>query len=126
MVDCPNQAGVFNGNIIIVKPIKQGELDRFYRQNNNVTVILRGMREVVVVLSDSPQGHKVALRNIKDQENIIKYGYPIGDAICDLIKGKHIHVRNIKTNLLETQSYSYRPIFKCVGGVDSETFMGYR
>jgi len=84
------------------------------------------MRERFVVLSDIPQGHKVALRNIKDQENIIKCGYLIGDAICDLIKGEHIHVRNIKTNLLETQSYSYRPNFKRVEGVDSETFMGYR
>ena len=60
---------------------------------------------VSVQLEGELSGHKVALRDINKGENIIKYGYPIGYAICDIKQGEHIHTHNIKTNLSGVLKY---------------------
>ena len=71
-------------------------------------------------------GHKYALRDIKCGEDIIKYGNPIGHAICDIKKGEHVHTHNVKTNLSGNLEYSYEPKFHDTPTVDSDrTFMGY-
>jgi (2R)-sulfolactate sulfo-lyase subunit alpha len=44
-----------------------------------------------------PIGHKVALRDIKSGETIVKYGEDIGRAVADIRKGEHLHVHNVKT-----------------------------
>ena len=71
-------------------------------------------------------GHKYALRDIKEGENIIKYGNPIGHATCDIKKGEHVHTHNVKTNLKGNLEYTYEPVFY---DIDEEsqgrTFMGY-
>jgi (2R)-sulfolactate sulfo-lyase subunit alpha len=46
---------------------------------------------------DIPIGHKLALKDIKSGETIIKYGHDIGKAIADIKAGAHAHVHNIKT-----------------------------
>ena len=71
-------------------------------------------------------GHKYALRDIKLGENIIKYGNPIGHAICDIKKGEHVHTHNVKTNLSGNLEYTYEPKFYDIPKEDSgRTFMGY-
>lgn len=57
--------------------------------------------------SDITRAHKFALRAIKNGENIIKYGYPIGHAIADIQQGEHVHAHNIKTNLGGVIEYAY-------------------
>ncbi len=52
-------------------------------------------------------GHKYALCDISSGENIIKYGSPIGHAICDIKKGDHVHTHNVKTNLSGNLEYTY-------------------
>ena len=42
MIDIANEKGVFDGNIAIIKPISFGSLERFDKQNNLYTVVLRG------------------------------------------------------------------------------------
>ena len=71
-------------------------------------------------------GHKFALRDIKEGENIIKYANPIGHAICDIKKGEHIHTHNMKTNLSGNLEYKYEPEFTPIKKVETDkTFMGY-
>ncbi len=71
-------------------------------------------------------GHKYALRDIAEGENIIKYGNPIGHAICDIKKGEHVHTHNIKTNLSGNLEYTYEPVFYDIPEEDKNaTFMGY-
>ena len=71
-------------------------------------------------------GHKYALRDIKEGENIIKYGNPIGHAICDIKRGEHVHTHNVKTNLCGNLEYSYDPKFHDTPAVPTDrTFMGY-
>lgn len=55
-------------------------------------------------------GHKYANRDIRNGENIIKYGYPIGRACADIKKGEHVHSHNLMTNLSSINDYSYMPI----------------
>ena len=78
---------------------------------------------VDINLSD---GHKYALRDIKCGENIIKYGNPIGHAICDIKAGEHVHTHNTKTNLSGNLEYSYTPTFYDIPEEEKgRTFMGY-
>lgn len=71
-------------------------------------------------------GHKYALRDIKCGENIIKYGNPIGHAICDIKRGEHVHTHNVKTNLSGNLEYNYEPKFYDTPAVATDrTFMGY-
>ena len=41
----------------------------------------------VTALEDIPQGHKMAVKPIKNGENVIKYGFPIGHATADAAPG---------------------------------------
>ena len=79
---------------------------------DNVAVALRDLKkgevyEGVSLIEDIPCGHKFALTDIKENENIIKYGYPIGHAKQFILKGSHVHVKNTKTNLGEELTYTY-------------------
>jgi len=46
---------------------------------------------------DIPIGHKLAIKDIKAGDTIIKYGVDIGKAIKDIRAGEHLHVHNVKT-----------------------------
>ena len=63
--------------------------------------------DTFTIFSDIPGGHKVALSDIKKEEKIIKYGYPIGAAKEDIEKGQHVHAFNIHTLLSEDAEYTY-------------------
>lgn len=63
----------------------------------------------VTLKEDIAKGHKVALREIAEGENVIKYGYPIGHATCPIAEGEWIHSHNIKTNLSDEIEYTYVP-----------------
>lgn len=44
-----------------------------------------------------PLGHKIALRDIKAGDTILKYGHDVGRAVADIGKGRHVHTHNLKT-----------------------------
>lgn len=81
---------------------------------------------VAVRLEGELNGHKVALRDIKKGENVIKYGYPIGYALEDIKAGEHVHTHNIKTNLSGVLEYKYEPQRNEIPETEKRTFMGYR
>ena len=45
----------------------------------------------VILKEDVARGHKVALRDIAQGENVVKYGYPIGHATEAIPAGSWIH-----------------------------------
>ena len=49
----------------------------------------------VVAVEAIPRGHKIALRAIRAQDAVIKYGSPIGTASCDIAPGDHVHTHNV-------------------------------
>ena len=63
----------------------------------------------VVLVADVATGHKVALRDIAEGENVIKYGYPIGHATAPIARGEWVHSHNLKTNLHDNLEYTYEP-----------------
>lgn len=64
---------------------------------------------VAVALQDLPgipAGHKFALRDIAEGEDVIKYGYPIGHATRAIAKWELVDHHNLATNLSGTLDYS--------------------
>jgi (2R)-sulfolactate sulfo-lyase subunit alpha len=51
----------------------------------------------VTALSDIPIGHKLAIRELKSGDTVIKYGVDIGRTIAPIKVGEHMHVHNVKT-----------------------------
>ena len=73
------------------------------------------------VAVDITTGHKAALRNITEGENVIKYGFPIGHATKDIVEGERVHIDNLKTNLKEKLTYTYEPKRFPLGAVSATT-----
>ena len=55
----------------------------------------KGASQFVTVIGDIPYGHKVALRDIRKGEAIVKYGEELGAASKDIRFGEYVHVHNL-------------------------------
>ena len=55
----------------------------------------KGNSENVKVIGDVPYGHKIAVKDIKKDEIITKYGEEIGIATPDIKVGEYVHVHNL-------------------------------
>ncbi len=75
---------------------------------------------------DIPQGHKMALREVVEGENVVKYGFPIGHATAAIAPGDWVHTHNMVTNLSGEMEYAYHPKAVPVKSVPAGTFQGYR
>lgn len=83
--------------------------------------------KAITVPEDVPAGHKIAIADIAEGENVIKYGFPIGHAREDKKAGAWMNEHNIKTNLAGLLSYEYHPQEVVLNIPDEgRTFMGYR
>ncbi len=47
--------------------------------------------------SDIPMGHKLAIKELKQGDTVIKYGVDIGRTTAPIKPGEHLHVHNVKT-----------------------------
>lgn len=97
---------------------------------DNVAVALHPLsmgenEQGITLTEDVQQGHKFALQAIRTGEPVIKYGYPIGIAKCDIAPGAWVHVHNVKTGLSEDAAYTYHPEAEPVQPVEPQTFMGF-
>lgn len=82
---------------------------------DNVAVALTDLKkgevyEGVTLKEDIVKGHKFALKDIAQGEQVIKYGNPIARATADIAEGSHVHTHNVKTNLSENLEYTYSKI----------------
>ena len=75
---------------------------------------------------DIPQGHKFALKNIKKDEQIIKYGCPIGFAKEDISTGSWVHIQNIRTGLGDLLTYTYDKQDTTLEPTEERFFQGFR
>jgi (2R)-sulfolactate sulfo-lyase subunit alpha len=46
---------------------------------------------------DIPLGHKIALKDFKNGDDVVKYGVVIGRVVQPIKQGDHVHVHNVKT-----------------------------
>ena len=80
----------------------------------------------IVVNQDTPAGHKILIADVRQGDNIIKYGYPIGHAGQDLKAGDWVNENNLKTNLSGTLEYAYQPVGERLSiPREGRTFRGY-
>ena len=99
---------------VAIEPLKAGE---------QITVA----GDTVTVNEDIPAGHKVALKDFAEGENIIKYGYPIGHAVKPIKLGDWINENHVRTNLEGLLDYTYEPHPVALDIAQKElTFRGYR
>ena len=80
----------------------------------------------VTLTEDVPMGHKIALRDIRAGEKVVKYGYPIGEATEDIPAGSHVHTHNLKTLLRGEQAYAWHPTHPILPSAEPVSFPGYR
>lgn len=74
-----------------------------------------------------PAGHKVALHDMSEGENVVKYGFPIGHLLTSVKKGGLIDHTNLKTNLEGLLEYTYEPDLTEVPEASEKAFFkGYR
>lgn len=71
------------------------------------TVELTGETDCTCVqaLENIADGHKIAVRQIKEGEPILKYGIPIGTATKDIKKGSWVHLHCMRSNYDERSSH---------------------
>ena len=75
---------------VVVENVKAGDTLTGWIMEQDKTVSVK-------VLNDIPIGHKVALRDYKPGDTVIKYGVDIGKVVQPISKGEHLHVHNVKT-----------------------------
>ncbi|CAG7591608.1 Galactarate dehydratase (L-threo-forming) [Peptoniphilus tyrrelliae] len=73
--------------ITVLSKVKKSDLVK-YMDNDDI--------KEVTAQDDIPLYHKIALCDIKEDENIVKYGENIGRASRDIVKGSHVHTHNVK------------------------------
>lgn len=113
-------------------------MDRYIQihPNDNVAVALTDLPagEVLhlsgrdVTLREAiPVGHKIALADLNEQDQVIKYGYSIGHVLRRVQSGEWINEQVLKTSLEGIQSYVYQPVkTELTIPADGRTFQGYR
>ncbi|QAA31564.1 UxaA family hydrolase [Clostridium manihotivorum] len=105
-------------------------------ENDNVVVALMDLNKeqsievdgkVITLKEDVKRGHKIAIKAINLNEDVVKYGFPIGHAITPIEEGQWIHTHNTKTNLDGIKDYSFNQ--KLVDNIYNHknlTFKGYK
>jgi (2R)-sulfolactate sulfo-lyase subunit alpha len=76
--------------VVVVEGVKKGQ--------EVVGWIMDQDKELKIkTVSDIPIGHKLAIKALKKDDTVIKYGVDIGRTIAPIDVGEHAHVHNIKT-----------------------------
>lgn len=98
---------------------------------DNVAVALRPIEKGTVFSgvtanADIPQGHKMALQPMAENDQVMKYGFSIGHATAAIAPGDWVHTHNMKTNLSGEVEYTYNPNIQHPAPQTPGSFMGYR
>jgi (2R)-sulfolactate sulfo-lyase subunit alpha len=75
---------------IVVEGVKAGDALTGWVMEQDRTVNVK-------TLNDIPIGHKIALKELKNGDTVIKYGVDIGKIVAPIARGEHTHVQNLKT-----------------------------
>ena len=53
--------------------------------------------ELIELTDEVRYGHKIAIKQIKKGEKVLKYGLTIGIASKDINVGEHVHIQNVES-----------------------------
>lgn len=76
--------------VVVVEDAHQGKTLSGWVMATNGTISVKSLEGI-------PLGHKIALRDIRAGEQVMKYGHSIGRTTALVKKGAHVHVQNTKT-----------------------------
>jgi altronate dehydratase small subunit len=77
-----------DNNATLFGEARAGEIVRVVRESGDlVQEVTAGQR--------IPVGHKIALRQIRKGEQVVKYGEAIGTTTKTIQQGEHVHVHNV-------------------------------
>ena len=76
--------------VVVVEGVKAG-------QKLNGWIMDQDKDMLIEAKSDSPIGHKLAIKALKNGDTVIKYGVDIGKTIAPIAVGEHTHVQNLRT-----------------------------
>ena len=98
---------------------------------DNVAVALRAIPAgtvfgQVTAREEIPQGHKMALAALAENDQVVKYGFSIGHATAAIQPGQWVHTHNMVTNLSGEMEYSYHPNIRFPEKAEAQTFRGFR
>ena len=79
-----------NVGVVVIETTKKGQECNAWIMENDKTIKIKSINEV-------PLGHKIALKDLKEGDTILKYGHDIGKVVKAIKKGEHVHVHNVKT-----------------------------
>lgn len=106
-----------NDNVVVaLNTIPAGE---------KITVSAGGGSKTVTAREEIPAGHKMAIVDIPEGGEVIKYGYRIGNAKENIAEGSWIHTHNVKTALGDLLEYTYNPTPVEEKKTEDVTFMGF-
>ena len=106
-----------NDNVVVaLNTLPRGE---------TLNVKVRETVKTVTALDEIPAGHKMALCDIPEGGEVIKYGYRIGNTSEAVREGSWIHVHNLKTALNDLLEYTYEPVEVKEKRTQDVSFMGF-
>ena len=106
-----------NDNVVVaLNTIPAGE---------KITVSVGDSQKTVTAREEIPAGHKMAIFDIPEGGEVIKYGYRIGNAKENITEGSWIHTHNVKTALGDLLEYTYNPTPVEEKKTEDVTFMGF-
>lgn len=76
--------------VVVVEDVKAGHELTGWVMETDATITLQALDTV-------PLGHKIALKDLKQGDTVLKYGNDIGRVVANLSKGQHVHIHNLKT-----------------------------
>lgn len=76
--------------VVVVEGVKAGQTLTGWVMAQDRTITIK-------VKNDIPIGHKIALKDFKVGDTVIKYGVDIGRVVAPIAAGEHLHVHNVKT-----------------------------
>ena len=76
--------------VVVVEDVKPGQTLTGWVMEGDGTIQVKALDAV-------PLGHKVALKDIRKGDTIVKYGNDIGKVVEPIKAGDHVHVHNVKT-----------------------------
>ena len=81
--------------IVISEQDSVATATRNIKAGEKVTVSSGGEEYELLVKDGIKFLHKFALKNIKKDEKVLKYGWVIGQATRDISQGEHVHTHNL-------------------------------
>ena len=79
-----------NVGVVVIDLTKKDQEYSCWIMESDKTVKIQSINNISL-------GHKIALKDFKVGDTILKYGNDIGKVVASIKKGDHVHVHNVKT-----------------------------